>query len=254
MNIRTYGADERLVFCCEYLNSERPRGIREMFLLPIPSSRLGDGEELLRDVLGAGENKDTAPGEIAVVGYGIPKEIKERLSSFGALVVDVSLDEEFLLENAQLTAVGTVGRLLSDLNAAPCDLSIGIIGYGRIGRALLGLLLPLGARPVVFTGNDSVRLELGASGIATASYGTLRDCEVLHGIGDLDVIINTAPERMITDGAIMRLQNTKIFELASGDNFPEGINVIRLPSLPARAYPRSAGRCLAESVLRMLER
>ena len=254
MNIRTYGADERLVFCCEYLNSERPRGIREMFLLPIPSSRLGDGEELLRDVLGAGENKDTAPGEIAVVGYGIPKEIKERLSSFGALVVDVSLDEEFLLENAHLTAVGTVGRLLSDLNAAPCDLSIGIIGYGRIGRALLGLLLPLGARPVVFTGNDSVRLELGRSGISTAAYNALRDGEGLHGVGDIDVIMNTAPSRLVGEETLSRLKNAKIFELASGDNFPPGADVVRLPSLPARAYPRSAGRCLAESVLRMLER
>lgn len=256
MNIRTYGTDERLVFCREYLYRAHPDGIRGILLLPIPSSRGVDKEKVLSLVSQStaknGSEAGSREGETVVAGYGIPKEIKDALAPIGVLTADVSLDEEFLLENSRLTAIGTVGKLLSEENAAPCELSIGIVGLGRIGRALLGLLLPLGAVPIVFTGNEAARLELGLSGVPTAPYSALRDTEARSELLRLDYLINTAPAQEVGEGAVEALRGTKILELASGDNFPEGLEVVRLPSLPAKKYPRSAGKCLAQSILRML--
>ena len=256
MNIRTYGTDERLVFCREYLYRGAPSGIGEILLLPIPSSRGVDKERVIslvsESIAKKGSEAGSREGETVVAGYGIPKDIKDALVPLGALTVDVSLDEEFLLENSRLTAIATLGKLLSEENAAPCELSIGIIGLGRIGRALLGLLLPLGAVPIVFTGNEAARLELGLSGIPTAPYSALRDADAPSELAKLDYLINTAPARMVGEGAAGALRGARILELASGDNFPEGLEVVRLPSLPAKKYPRSAGKCLALSILRML--
>lgn len=256
MNIRTYGTDERLVFCREYLYRAHLEGVEEILLLPIPSSRGVDKERVLSIVGESLEKResraDLRRGETVVVGYGIPKDIKEELAPLGVLFVDVSKAEEFLAENSRLTAIGTVGRLLYEENAAPCELSIGIIGLGRIGRALLGLLLPFGAIPVVFTANEGARAELGVSGIACAPYGALNDEKTLREIGSFDYLINTAPARIVGEAVAPALRDVKIIELASGDNFPEGLDVVRLPSLPARKYPKSAGKCLARSVLRML--
>ena len=257
MNVRAYGNDERLVFCREYLYKSKLSGVSEVLLLPIPSSRGVDTDKLLSDVeeiVRATERFANArrSDNILVAGYGIPKGIRDALAALGALILDVSLDEGFTLENARLTAIAALARLLNDERAAPCELSIGIVGYGRIGSALLGLLLALGARPVVFTANETARLELGISGVPTASYCTLKDGEGLHGVGHLDVVFNTAPAAIVGEGASSALKDTKILELASGENFPEGLKVVRLPSLPAKMYPKSAGICLAKSILRML--
>lgn len=252
MNIRTYGTDERLVFCREYLLGGAPSGIGEILLLPIPSSRGVDKERVLSLISEREGERGSCEGETVVAGYGIPKDIRDALAPLGVLTLDVSLDEKFLLENSRLTAIATLGKLLSEENAAPCELAIGIIGLGRIGKSLLGLLLPLGALPTVFTGNEAARLELALSGVPTAPYSALKDREELSRVGELDYLINTAPAREVGEGAVRILRGVRILELASGDNFPEGLEVVRLPSLPAKKYPRSAGKCLALSILRML--
>ena len=44
----------------------------------------------------------------------------------------------------------------------------------------------------------------------------------------------------------------RILEVASGDNLPASLPVERLPSLPGRMYPESAGIAYADAVFRML--
>ena len=56
----------------------------------------------------------------------------------------------------------------------------------------------------------------------------------------------------MSEDVALGLSGVKIIELASGNNFPMCKDIIRLPSLPARMYPISAGRAVADSVLRML--
>ena len=78
------------------------------------------------------------------------------------------------------------------------------------------------------------------------------DHYIRHGLLDFDVIVNTAPSPLLCSSACELLAGTRVIELASGDNFPRDMKVERLMALPAKAYPVSAGRILARSVLRML--
>lgn len=250
MNIRTYGTDERLAFCLGYLSEKNIRSVREIILLPIPTTRDGI------TVLGTGK----APSELlsgerrgaVAVGYAVPKSFREEFSALGVSVLDVSFDEIFTAENARLTAIGALGRTLSSENAAPSELSIGIIGYGRIGKGLLNFFTLLGASPVVFTTRDSLREELGMIGVSTLPAGALSDVSHLEKIRELDIIFNTAPAPLMSEEIIAGLSKTKIVELASGNNFPKDAAVLRYASLPALMYPKSAGRVLADSVMRML--
>ena len=250
MNIRTYGTDERLGFCREYLLEKNVSAVGEIILLPIPSTR--DGVT----VSGLGKTPIELLGgqrcSGVVAGYGIPKRFKEELAEIGLSVADVSLDERFVQDNASLTAIGAVGKILTESNAVPRDLSIGIIGYGRIGKRLLELLLFLGARVIVFTSKEGVRRELCAHGISALPYEELSGEDVNEAIASFDILINTAPAPIISDEAIEALNKTKLIELASGDNFPKNAPVTRLMQLPAKMYPRSAGRALGDSILRML--
>ena len=249
MNIRAYGTDARLGFCREYLLNENITGVREIILLPIPTSRDGktltglekSPEELLRgDFSGA-----------VAVGYEIPRAFREYFSGLGISVADVSLDEDFLLENAALTAVGAVGKILSEYSAAPSELSLGVVGYGRIGKRLLNILAFLGADLTVFTTKKAVAEELCMEGISGVCLSDTRGEELSGILSHIDVLINTAPSEIFTS-EVLEAFGGEILELASGNNFPSGVKVTRLAALPAKMYPKSAGKALAASVVRMI--
>ena len=66
----------------------------------------------------------------------------------------------------------------------------------------------------------------------------------------LDVLINTAP-RCITDIAGVELlyaSGVSVFDLASGENFGGSERVVRLPAIPDRVFPKSAGYAYADAI------
>ena len=215
----------------------------EIIILPIPTTR--DGVTVSGCGIPLHDVVDEAHAGTLVLGYGLPEWFTDLLSTLGASFVDVARDEEFLVGNASLTALATLGVLLDNGRAALSDLKIGIVGYGRIGRALLRDLLYFGADVTVFTSRESVRVELGEMGIR--SEGVTRDAD----IGGLDILINTAPA---VSAFLDEIPDTvRIIELASGENFPS-LTVEKYPSLPARKFPLSAGGEWYRSVIRALSR
>ena len=234
MSIETYGAGERLRVAARL---SVPFGVEHrLVLLPVPSTRDGrcvSGTDIpLSDAL-EGASEDTY-----IFGYGLPSLFSFEARSCGASVVDLSLDEEYLERNADLTALGTVGYILTTSTRIPSELSIGVVGYGRIGTALVRYLLFFGARLRVFTSRPEVRRELGESGVDTGDYSSLD----LRGI---DILINTAPMDMSGFFPAGIASGMRVIELASGNNF-EGVEGVEgLPSIPERYYPESAGRTYA---------
>jgi phosphoglycerate dehydrogenase-like enzyme len=126
------------------------------------------------------------------------------------------------------------------------DLSIGVIGYGRIGSALSELLMFLGSRVRIFSGSEKKIVALAAAG---AEVSSIDDSD----FSDLDILINTAPRRILSPDKEVELlrSGVRIIELASGKNFSsDDVNI--MASIPDKMYPVSSGRMYAKYILRAL--
>ena len=242
MKIEKYGVSER---CSEamkrllWLEAEGnlPESLSRVILLPIPTAR--DSVHITgTDRLLSEATADVGEGCL-VAGYGIPEDDAERMRRQGAKVFDAMECESFLSKNSYISAVGAMGYILTEMKKAPSDLFFGIVGYGRIGSALLRMLLFFGARVRVYTRKSLTRAELGECDVESASCDFLRESGALS---ELDVLINTAPtslESLFPEGKIP--DGLRVIELASGDNFGNIEGVVRLPGIPDKMYPRTAG-------------
>lgn len=241
MKIEKYGVSERCNEAMRRLllleaSGGTPQSLSRVILLPIPTARdrlhITGTDRLLCEV-----TSDVGDGCL-VAGYGIPKGEAERMRRQGAKVFDAVESEDFLRENSYISAVGAMGYILTEIKKLPSDLLFGIVGYGRIGSALLRMLLYFGARVRVYTGKSLTRMELGECEVETV-YTDYKDGASIEGV---DVLINTAPTKLTAlfpDGKIP--DGMRVIELASGDNFGDIEGIERLPGIPDKMYPRSAG-------------
>lgn len=242
MEIKIIGEGERLLECAALLKACGAGGqYRSVIILPIPTTR--DKKYITgTEITLSSFSESLKEGELAV-GYAIPKETCSEARQRGADIYDLSLDEGFLKENAYLTAKGALGVILTDFPREPADMKIGIIGYGRIGSALLSLLLFIGASPKVYTTRESVCLALCESGV---------DAELVFSGTDfsaLDLIVNTAPAKIISDGSQLSLPDElKILDLASGKIFNGSPRVKKLASIPETMYPKTGGKIMAKYI------
>ena len=252
MNIEVFGGGERCRAASRVLSavdfSDAPY-IEDIKILPIPSTK--DGERITGTEIQISDLLDKLSYGSFVIGYGIPKEIKSRIEEVCVGYYDGAEDEEFLVENAYITAVGTLSYLLSSSKKIVRDSSFGVVGYGRIGSALSRLLLFLGAKLRIFSSKPLTRIELGAFGIESSEIklGGF-DFSDLSGI---DFLINTAPcnlSRAFPDKRVP--EGMRVLDLASGDSFPGVVGVEYLPSLPGRLYPESAGEAYAKFAARAI--
>lgn len=245
MTLHTFGVGVRQQVCSEILKaSVLAEKFDTIILLPIPSSKDNihiTGTELpLADLLKIGGKR------VLIAGYGLPLPFARRAVESGFSIVDVICDERFLVRNAELTAHGTAGVILTENKNDVSELRIGIIGYGRIGKILSRILLFLGADVVVFSRREEVRLELCGVGIEA------KHCEEISDLCRLDILINTAPAEIVSPERAKELSDSgcKLIELASGERLPSVPGLTRLPSVPDKSYPISAGRIYAAAILR----
>ncbi len=245
MTVDVIGGGERESACAERLaRLEICSSFSRVTVLPIPTARNG------RDITGTDIPLASLAGlsadGVLFCAHGLPEPQKKRITELGGVVADVADDERFVAENAVLTAECTLSYIMSTSKAALADLCVGIVGYGRIGRALLELLLFHGARVTVFTRKDSVRMKLLEDGVDAKLVPEAT-------FDSIDVLVNTAPASLFSKKQIESIR-AEVLELASGDNFKGAENLTRLPSLPAKMLPKTAGRLYAEAVVRELEK
>ena len=243
MEILSFGGGRRMRECVRLLESAVGPLSGRLILLPIPTTR--DNIYINGTDLTLGSVVPLLTCESTLVGYNIPRDLVFNAEQVGAAVYDAGQDERFLMENAIISARGAIGYLLTSFTRDIADMKIGIVGYGRIGRALLRYLICLGSSPILYTGRQEVAVELGASGI---------DCRVLGegcDLGGLDILINTSPTAGISIDDLDPM--TKIIDLASGKPFPTSDRVTKLSSIPDAMYPLTAGRLYAEGILRFFD-
>ena len=242
MVIHSYENTLRADACIEYLRGVNGVDIFEnIILLPIPSTK--DKKTILNTKVSINELISTFDANTFVSGYGLPDDFVRAATERGVKVVDLSSDEEFLLENADLTALCTLGIVLNTTLTAVREARIGVVGYGRIGKRLVNIFLYLGATVRVFTSRPGTRLDLCENGVASVISSAEAD------LSDLDLLINTAPARIFAADSIP--EGLRIIDLASGDNFPD-VEVEKYPSVPAKMFPVSAGRAWGRALERYL--
>lgn len=245
MCIETYGAAGRLR---EAARLSRELCAKHLVLLPVPSTKDGvcvTGTDIpLFDTLsGVGEGT-------YVFGYGLPKEYVSAISRAGGVAHDLLFDEQFLCENAYVTAVGALGHILTTVSSMPEQLCFGVVGYGRIGREISRLLLFLGAELVIYTSREAARMTLGECGVSTRDLSR----ESVIDFSGVDILINTAErsfENTFKKGPLPL--GLRVIELASGKNFEGVAGVEYLPGIPEKMYPKSGGRVYFNAIKRQLE-
>lgn len=252
MIIENFGTGKRCEQTLRLLLSAEAEGrlpdrIKRCILLPIPTSRdrihLSGTDKLLTEVFA-----DAREGDL-IVGYGIDEEIGQMLKARGALIYDALCDDEFLIENARQTAEGALGYILSSTDKAPRDTVFAVVGYGRIGSALVRLLLFLGAKVKVYTGRPLTSISLGECGLE--AHLLMRGAPLPD--VDADIIINTAPTDLSASFKGGRLpKGTRLIELASGENFKGIEGVERLPGIPDKYFGRSAGKNYFDCIMNFI--
>lgn len=243
MEIRTFGNEERTLVCAGLLKEALGEGrVGRLIVLPIPTSV--DEKNIKGTDVSLGEIAALTDENTAVIGYDIPGEITQRGEKVGAKLFDASLDEDFLLENAELTARGTVGYILTNSKLDASDMRIGIVGYGRIGKRILRLLLFLGAKIMLYTTRKEVALSMCQTGVPACVID--ENCD----FSGLDILINTAPARQIDEEKLDK--ETLIIDLASGNVFDRKEGVVKLSSVPTKYYPVSAGKVYAKAAYKAL--
>lgn len=171
----------------------------------------------------------------------------------GRRVIDLLMDEAFLVYNALLTAQGAVCSFLKDSETALCGTRCVVTGYGRIAKLLCGLLKAHAAKVTAVARKYSDLEVIRAEGM-TALHMT----SLAYALRRADVVFNTVPERIFGEEELKSIpEAARVIELASP---PYGLDISRAKELgldvrieaglPGRYFPVSA----ASAMLRVFER
>lgn len=166
-------------------------------------------------------------------------------------------DEAYLDAVAHLTAEGAIFGAMGYRERALYGAKCVVYGYGRIGRALTGILRALRA-------NVAVAVRSGASARKAAQDDVVR-CGIEEAgafLGSASYIWNTVPARVLSGKNLSLIpEGAMLADLASapyGFDIVEararGIQAERLPGLPGIYCPESAGEQLAMAALRAVGR
>lgn len=241
MEIITFGGGQRIAECERVLLSKSDTCGR-VVLLPIPTTR--DNKYITGSSVQIDEVSAMVDSSTLVAGYNLPMKMLNAVSEMGGRALDLATDEDFLIKNAELTARGTIGYILTHSKYDLSAMSVGVVGYGRIGIRLVRWLLLFGAELTVYTTRHEVALELCEMGISASVIGEKSD------FSRLNILINTAPARQIDENTLP--PELEIIDLASGSIFQPSSRLIKLSSIPEAFYPLSAGRIYADAVLRAI--
>ena len=175
------------------------------------------------------------PEDVTVIGGNLDAVTGHRK-------VDLLKEDQYLAENAAITADCAL-RLLGDrLPVAFRGCPILVIGWGRIGKCLASMLKALDADVSVAARKPSDMGMLTALGYGAVALENIDpDC--------YRAIINTAPAQVLAGGgeeACVKIDLASRLGMA-------GENVLWARGLPGKMLPEESGGCIARGVLRHLE-
>ena len=194
---------------------------------------------------------------LRLFGGCMPPTLTDPLAAYTPdRCTDYYKDETVQIRNAYLTAEAALMLAMEQTDRAVREMTVGVIGYGRIGHMLAHILTALGASVTVCARRAESRAWAACEGCRTLPTNGIDG--LCHGF---DVIYNTVPTPVLGRDVLLGMDpETLLVDLASapGGASPEvirdcaerrGLRYLRAPSLPGRYAPDEAGRILAESIL-----
>jgi dipicolinate synthase subunit A len=177
-------------------------------------------------------------------------KVSENLKKYfpDAEIIDYMEREELNLLNAIPSAEGAVQLALEELPVTLNGLKVLVVGCGRIGTALIGILKGFGADVTV-----SVR---SAEKAAKARILGAKTCCSRDIAGDFGLVFNTVPSMIFNRKLLEKFSSGTLFiDLASkpgGIDFEAavelGIKAIWALGLPGKTAPITAGEIIADTV------
>ncbi|MGN1098756.1 MAG: NAD(P)-dependent oxidoreductase [Christensenellales bacterium] len=162
----------------------------------------------------------------------------------------VNDDERYLRHISDITAEGTLAEIIRRTRRSLSGINVLILGYGRLGKAVTGILNRVGTEVAVCTYD---REEFDTVKTNTAFFGK----SVNPALSRFDVIVNTVPSEIITDSDKVCLTDKNlILDLASvpcvKHSPGDGFRYVTLPGMPDVYAPQSAAEYMFDSIKRTL--
>lgn len=233
-------------------------GRADCVILPLPV--VGEGGSLNAPL--SGETHKLAqlldamrPGQL-VTGGRVEEETRAAAAERGLVLRDYFAREELAVANAVPTAEGALQIAMENLPITIHGCRALVVGYGRIGRILANRLRGMGAF-VTVAARKYEQLAWAEVDGCTAQ----RLSELEGWLCGYDLIINTVPSRVLTEGLLADLkQSCLVIDVASKPGGVDmeaagrlGIQVIWALSLPGKVAPVTAGRAIQQTIYHILQ-
>ncbi len=165
--------------------------------------------------------------------------------------IDYAALDEFCIKNAVPTAEGAIAAAISDTPFTLFDSAILVTGYGRIGKVLAKRLESLCKNLTV-----SARKHSDFALLDSLNIKSINTAEVAKNARKFDIIFNTLDIPLFDDLKVFK--ERYLFDLSTkgcvdyGKTTDEKIK--KLPSLPGKTAPETAGKIIAETVKDIIRR
>lgn len=217
----------------------------DWIVLPIPLTR--DGVHLNAPLIADPPTLDTicnslCRGQIVAAG-AVPAHFANAVNARGCRMIDYQTDEGFAIQNAHATAEGAIAIALSESPELLADAPTAVLGFGRIGKQLVRLLLAMGANVTLYARKKS-----------DLAYGETIGCRALpltdapKTLAQAKLIFNTIPVRLFELDRMDLPPNRIIIDLAPIYPPMQTPRLIRATALPANYSPKSAGKFIHDAV------
>jgi dipicolinate synthase subunit A len=190
------------------------------------------------------------PRQIIIAGY-IKPALFDMANKYGIYLIDMLNREELLIANAIPTAEGAIKIAIEETDITLHGNQMMIIGYGRIGKMLGGMLRGMGAKVTAVVNKSEAAAQAKSNSHEVVFF---EDME--NRLKYSDVIFNTVPEILLNKDNMRHIRkDTLIVDLASppygvdvNDSRDFGLKVLYASSLPGKIAPITTASYILETV------
>ncbi len=221
-----------------------PDSTFDAVILPVPSTR--DGKNVY----------------CPLINRNIPLDLFDRMDEHVLLLtaayiphrehyIDYCSLDDYSLLNAVPTAEGAVSEAIIRTDYTIWNSRVLVIGYGRVGKVLADRLCGMRADVTV-----SARKPSDFAMLDTLGLSHIHTADVIKNIQNYDIIFNTV-DHPVLNGAEEQLKKMLVIDLSTygcvdADQMAKA-NIIKLPALPGRIAPKTAGSILSNVITRIIE-